>query len=325
MRAGVTDMELLFNELSIHGQFPDLATFRAAVSRVMAIRALLRRFGRDLYCHRNVVNRQATRDATIPQAIHALDRESRGALMAWLTRRGPFWEDGREHSGEDYLDCVQWEERIVTDTAVGEAAYGRLHGRDRGLVSMTPSSWRFSPVSVNWHEGGNVSSIDVRNYWGADALEAELGDLTPPLGSWPDLESAARSSCPGLVFALDSFGPLLGHPFHLGVAERLLMRLIVLNKLRDAFDERGERTPEGHRLYQEHFTGDKAWFSDSSATEKRDFRAELTFPNPSRPGESLFCTWHGKVKTPQLRFHFSWPIRATEPLYVVYVGPKITK
>ena len=103
------------------------------------------------------------------------------------------------------------------------------------------------------------------------------------------------------------------------------MRLIVLHELKNCFDEDGERTPAGHSLYQKHFTGDKAWFSDSSVTEKRNFRTELTFPNPSLPGESLFCTWHGKVKTPQLRIHFSWPIRATEPLYVVYVGPKLTK
>jgi hypothetical protein len=41
--------------------------------------------------------------------------------------------------------------------------------------------------------------------------------------------------------------------------------------------------------------------------------------------EKIFCTWHGKVKTPQYRIHFSWPISAVAPLYVVYIGPKITK
>lgn len=78
-------------------------------------------------------------------------------------------------------------------------------------------------------------------------------------------------------------------------------------------------------MFQLHFTGDKAWFSDSSSTEKSDFRKELTFRHPMNAGEYLFCTWHGKVKTPQLRIHFSWPIRASDPLYVVYIGPKITK
>jgi hypothetical protein len=31
------------------------------------------------------------------------------------------------------------------------------------------------------------------------------------------------------------------------------------------------------------------------------------------------------LKTQQIRIHFSWPIRVDTPLYVVYVGPKITK
>ena len=40
----------------------------------------------------------------------------------------------------------------------------------------------------------------------------------------------------------------------------------------------------------------------------------------------LFCPWHGKVSTRTLRIHFSpGQIRASDPLYVVYVGPKLTK
>ena len=131
--------------------------------------------------------------------------------------------------------------------------------------------------------------------------------------------------CPNLTFAKDSFDPLNGHPFGKGAAEHLLLRLNVLHVMKNCFNERGERTPEGHALYQQHFTGDKAWFSDSSDTEKVQFESDLTFVHPTKAGERLFCTWHGKVKTPQLRIHFSWPIRASEPLYIVYVGPKITK
>lgn len=318
-------MEFLFNELSVHGQFMNLAAFQVAVSQVMGIRALLQRFGRDLYCHRNLVNSQVTADAVMQRAVQVLDLNSRRALLTWLTRHGPFWEDVREHGGDDYLDCMQHEDRIVTDTAVGEAAYGCLQGRERGLVSMTPSAWRFSPVPVDHHDEDGARRVDVRNYWDAGALEAALEDLQPPLASWRDMETTARARCPGLVLAPDSFAPLAGHPFHPGVADRILQRLIVLHELTDCFDQHGERTPEGHRLYRKHFTGDKAWFSDSSDTEKRDFRNELTFPNPAAPGAPLFCGWHGKVKTPQVRIHFSWPVRANEPLCVVYVGPKITK
>ena len=80
----------------------------------------------------------------MPQAVQALERNSRRALMLWLSRRGPFWEEAREHGGDDYLDCFQYRGRIVTDTAVGEAAFCTLHGLDRGLVSLIPSSWGFA-------------------------------------------------------------------------------------------------------------------------------------------------------------------------------------
>ena len=72
-------------------------------------------------------------------------------------------------------------------------------------------------------------------------------------------------------------------------------------------------------------SGEEASFSDSSDSEKRGFRARLTFPHPDKPGESMFCTWHGKVRHMMLRLHFSWPVRADEPVYVVYAGPKLTK
>ena len=261
----------------------------------------------------------------MPQAIQALDRNSRRALMLWLTRHGPFWEDAREHAGQDYLDCFRYEDRIVTDTAVGEAAFCTLHGLQRGLVSLIPSSWRFSPVPVELHEDDGVRSIEVGNFWDTDGLAAHLEEEQPPVRSWRELEAAARSRCQDLTFSPDSFEPLHGHPFHDGAAERILVRLLVLQEVRSCFDDRGERTTAGHRLYQKHFTGKKAWFSDSSTSEKDDFREELTFPHPSARGEWLSCTWHGEIKSPQIRIHFSWPIRSTEPLYVVYVGPKITK
>ncbi len=119
--------------------------------------------------------------------------------------------------------------------------------------------------------------------------------------------------------------PLEGHPFVPGAAQRIVERIDVLNRLKTCFDANGNRTVEGNQLYQDYFTGDKAWFSDSSNKEKRNFKNEMTFRHPDRSGETLFCTMHGKVKTPQIRIHFSWPITASTPLYVVYVGYKITK
>ena len=316
-------MDLLFNDLSIHGQFPDVAAFRGAIGRVMAMRELARRrYGRELQCHRNVAHAPVTRDSLMPQAIQGMSRDKRSALMQWLARSGPFWEDFRRHGGDDWLECKG---EPVTDTAAGEAAYRLFHGIECGLVSMDPSSWLCSPLPVEWHEYEETRSIGVPNYWNVDSLTAALDAAPVSLASWTNLETVARRRCPDLTFSPNCFEPLRGHPFSAGAAQALLSRLTVLHDFKNCFDERGRRTPEGHETYRKHFTGKKSWFSDSSDDEKAGFRQALTFPHPEKTGEILFCTWHGKVKTPQLRIHFSWPVHAATPLYVVYVGPKITK
>lgn len=316
-------MELLVNDLSIDGQFPDISTFRSAIGRVMAMRDIARQFGRELHCHRNIAHAQVTRDLAMQQAIQGFAREERHAVMQWLTQFGPFWEDARAHSPDDYLECNG---EIVTETALGEAAFSCLHGADRRLVSLTPSSWELSPISVSWKPAeGDYSDIDVVNHLTVDDLETALRLAQPPVISWDQLALVSKARCPNLVFSASGFEPLRGHPFVSGAAHRIIELLDTLDKFKGCFDEHGQRTPEGHRLYRDHFTGDKAWFSDSSDTEVQTFRTELTFRHPDADGTSLFCTWHGKVKTPQIRIHFSWPVRADEPLYIVYIGPKRTK
>lgn len=289
----------------------------------MTIREEARRFGRDIQCHRNVAYALVTRDSTMQRAVQALSRPEQSALMQWLTRLGPFWEDVRQHSG--LHDLLAYNGKVVTDTAVGEAAFCIVHGIDRGLVSLNPSSWLTSPLFVTWYEENHERNINVPNYWDPNSVKAALASAPVPLGSWRSLESVANARYPDLTFSDASFEPLDGHPFGKSTAERVLVLLSVLQTLKNCFDERGERTPEGHALYQEHFTGETAWFSDSSDREKARFRSGLTFPHPTNAGEWLLCTWHGKVRTHDLRVHFSWPIRADEPLYITYIGPKITK
>jgi hypothetical protein len=241
--------------------------------------------------------------------------------MQWLTQHGPYWEDARLHGPDDYLE---YDGKVVTDTAVGEAAYCCLSGIERQLLSLTPSSWEFSPIPVAWVRD-SAELVSVVNHWDYSALEVALQAAPAPLASWKHLAVVAETRCPDLTFSPDSFQSLQGHPFVEGAAHRLLILLETLQRFRNCFNEKGERTAEGQRLYQDHFTGDKAWFSDSSDMEKKDFRKHLTFRSPQTQGESLFCPWHGKVKTPQLRIHFSWPVPAGAALHVVDVGPKITK
>lgn len=319
-------MELLANDLSVHEQFHDSATFRRAFSRVMAMRDTARRYGRDLHCHRTLLFVNPMPGVSMQQAImgFSLDSERRAAMI-WLTKGGPFWDDMRRHGVEDWLECRG---DIVTDTAVGEAAFRTLHGVDCGLVSLSPSDWNFAPVEVIWRQEAEEledRNTALENWWNAAELGNALQDRALPILSWDGMREACLDRFERLTFAENCFEPLEGVPFSKSAAERFVVLFGILDELSREIDEAGARTEEGHQLYRDYFAGDQALFSDSSDTEKRQFRRELTFAHPEDPASSLFCTWHGKVSRLTLRLHFSWPVEAGKPVYVVYAGPKITR
>ncbi|MCP4629073.1 MAG: hypothetical protein GY850_37040 [bacterium] len=322
-------MELLVNDLSLEGQFNNIASFKDAIRRVMTIRKIAQQNGRELHCHRCIAQAHVTSTMIMPEAVNKLAVDERRALLQWLTKQGPFWEDARNHSPDEWLE---WNDSIVTDTAVGEAAWCCLNGIDRKLVSFTPSSWEFTPVFVCWvTDTESREKVGVVNFWDSTTIEAALKNAPAPIISWEQLETLSSTRCPQLDFANDAFEPLRGYPFVSGAAQRILFVIETLNHFKSCFDAGGQRTAEGHEIYRKFFTGKKGngsrgpIFSDSSNREKRDFKDNLTFKHPNDATKNLFCTWHGKVQTPQLRVHFSWPIRKDEPLYIVYIGPKITK
>lgn len=202
-----------------------------------------------------------------------------------------------------------------------------MHGVDCGLVSVRPSNWNFTPVAVTWRreaDGLDDREVEVDNWWDVGMLQAGLRNAEEPLRSWIDLQRRAESRFKRLVFTEDCFRPLDGVPFAGSAAERFLFLFDVLDRPALAHDVDGAPTPEAKLIRRDHFAGGGALFSDSSETEKRDFRSKLTFRHP-RDGSPLFCPWHGKVRHMTLRLHYSWSGRAGAPVYVVYAGPKITR
>lgn len=317
-------MDLFANELSFHGQFQSPREMRAAIDGIMKMRQVAHRFRRELYCRKGLTwARPVCGHKTLQESLQFLTNAERGVVMSWLTKGGPFWDDIRQHGPNDYFRCG---DEIVTDSSVGEAAFRALHGVTAGLVSATPSDWDHSPVEVVWErddpEANRVAKIE--NWRDTASLEDALTKAAPVPRSWVDLGKDAVRRFRRLTFAEDWFVPLQVRPFNDSSARRVLVLLDILDRLAIAFDDAGERTAEGHRIYRNYFTGEKALFSDSSDSEKRVYRQALTFPNPDRPGEYLFCPWHGKESGSLLRLHFSWPIRHSEPVYVVYVGRKKT-
>ena len=321
---GGIDLDFLFNDLSIHGQFCDISSFQNAFVRLMEISRVAERFNHDFYFNRLIVNAKPIPDVTMRQAIGRFSKNEQRVAMSRLTRGGPFWDDLRRHGGDDWMESKNGE--IVTDFAVGEAAFRTLHGVRTNLISVRPSDWDYSPVHVIWvREGLRDRNVDVKNWRDAVNLENSLRSAPSSVLSWSDLRSVSRKRYERLVFADNCFEPLEGMPFSKSSADRIISLLGILDRFADAFDNEGNRTPEGNKMYKDYFTGGNALFSDSSDTEKRNFKEKFNFPHPHNLKESLFCPWHGKERRNIIRLHFSWPIRAGKPVYVVYVGPKITK
>ena len=285
------------------------------------------RANREVYCHRALLTAKPMPGIPMQQVIGRLPTNEQRAAMVWLARSGPFWDDDdiRRYDSKEWLEC---QDNCVTESAIGEAAFRKLHGDECGLISVRPSNWDFSPVEVIWRcdaEGLDEKHTELDNWREIAELEQMLRDAAPPIRSWTDLQQTSISRFENLTFAKDCFNPLDGYPFAKSTAEQFTKRLNILDRLTRTFNAFGKRTPEGDQIIQNYFTGNSALFSDSSETEKHDFLNELTFPHPESPGKQLFCTWHGKVRHGMYRLHFSWPIRADEPVYIIYAGPKITK
>ncbi|NQU66244.1 MAG: hypothetical protein HQ517_18450 [SAR324 cluster bacterium] len=317
------------NDRSIDGQFEDLSSFRESIDRVMQIRQAIKQSGRELYCHKNALYANVTPTSTIQQIIGKLAIEQRRVLIPWLTNQGPFWEDARLH---DENELFYWNEDVVTNSAIGEAAWCCLQDMKRHLVSLVPSDWEFSPVPVDWVISDDERKpIDVENFWDLSIINRALHDAPTPIGSWADLVSLNSTRWSKLRFSDDAFESLDGRPFVSGAAKRIVALLDTLHRYKTCFDEDGTRTPEGNEIYRDFFTGKKgdggrgALFTDSSEPEKHKYRSKLTFRHPVDRNQTIFCPWHGKVQTPQLRIHFSTPITKNDPLYIVYVGEKLTK
>ena len=144
-------MQLLANDQSIHGQFRDVSSFRQALAGLMDMRSTARRFGLEVHCHRALLAVEAQPGVPLQQTLGRLAESERRAAIGWMTRSGPFWDDLRRHGPDDWLECRR---EVVTDTAVGEAAFRVLHNSQCGLISIAPSAWEYSPVEVIWMRDG---------------------------------------------------------------------------------------------------------------------------------------------------------------------------
>ena len=312
-------MDFLLNDLSIHGQFGHSRSFQHSLARIMHMRRIAYEFGRDVYVHSMDLNRPISSTHTVHDAIQEFSQDQKLAFLGWLRKRGPFWDDGMVHSLDDWYEH---QGALVTGSAMADAASRIRSGADCRLVSLTPSDWEFTPVKVDWI-GEFYHEVPVFNYWELSELESVLQQTEPPLESWSQLQEAVQRRFGRLAFTPDCFEDLRGRPFVPSAADRICDRLSVLNQLMELQENNARNTSVWRQLYDNHFKGG-VHFSDSSDTEKREFRKQLSFRLPGLSDQRVLCGFHGKVNNPPFRIHFTWPVPPGEQLYVVYIGWKIT-
>jgi hypothetical protein len=318
-------MEWHINDLSLRGQYATPLAFREFLEPILRLRQRRPDLRSRILCSSSLHLRLVTPSSTLRQAIFAIrDPTFRQLALQWFANAGPFWDESRTPAADDYF---HFEGEDVTDQGLGEAARRRLIRISAHSFSfLDPPANRFQITPLRVGHGlpeDPIGRIDVPNHWSANDVEAAAA-VRP--SSWREMLEQSRTARDLLVFSDDIIDQLRPYPFHDGISGRINDLLGILQTLARETREDSSFTDEGLRLYQMHFVGEKASFTDESDANKRDFKTEMTFRNPIDPPEELFCPWHGKVKIGQYRIHFEWPRpKGQRRFKVVYIGPKITK
>jgi hypothetical protein len=311
------------NDLSLCAQYSQTATFLDDLKKLMSIRSKVPLLDKKLFCSRTLYTRPVTATLNFREAVKLLPSQNVHLVLAWLTKNGPFWEDSREFCEEDYFEhCGQ----DVTNSGLGEAARRLLVGLQASSFSFSRGGFDYSAIDIlHGLPEDLLDTVPVPNLWDMNSLHQCALVVTPSPENWPQMLEQAQHRFDKLLFSQKSIDRLRKEPFSQYVVERVFVLLDVLQRFMDYLCEDGSYSDENHELIAKHFVGEKAWFTDESVSNKRDFREDLSFPDTEHDGQKVFCPWHGKIKTPQYRIHFEWPVEARPKLRIFYIGPKITK
>lgn len=320
-------MRIYLNEVSVQGQFQDETEFRQLLEQLMAARIRSPSLA-GMRTTPTLADRPVSHERNVRQVVQSWrGSPMASAVLAWVGRNGPFIEADRLIEDEDLFQCQGVE---VTDGGLGEAARRVKSGETVFTVSFpggTPN-FAFSPLCViHGLEDEPLGEYSVENFWGMEAAIARVLNEQGPATNWQAMVEEARQRFPNLALpdALYEEPRLLREPFDAIIRDRFYVLLEYLNAYMCGRDNAGKEGSGSREILQAHFQGERALFSPESTTNKRDFRREMTFPDPDG-GDDICAHYHGKISHRVFRLHFDWPVPATaSKLKVLYLGPKLTK
>jgi hypothetical protein len=319
---GVKTLVWYVNDLSLSGQYLNVSEFIKSLTELMHLRQQIPLLNQKLFCSRVLHARPVTHTDNFRQAVMS-EKALIRPVLDWLTKNGPFLDDDRESNQDDYFEYCGED---VTDQGLGEVARRKLAGKECFAVSFPNEKFNITPLEiVQGLPQEPLATVLVENIWSFSQLKNSVHAAIPSPVNWTQMLNQAEIRYDKLTFIPGCIDALKKEPFGTYVVERAFELFGVLNEFMQCRDSDGSYTVRNNKLIAKYFSGQKAWFTDESETNKHAFRQEMSFPDPERSDEKVFCSWHGKIKTPQYRIHFEWPLKNTIKLRVFYVGPKLTK
>lgn len=318
----------LVNDLSLDGQYPTPHALWQDLEIVLRARQEVPVLADALFCSKGLGLRPAVGPKSLLETLHAdaPDTGHRYLALRWITK-GPFWESARQSAAAEVFYHARDD---VTDQGLGEAARRRLAQIDARSLSF-PGVAKFAntPLQVtHLREDETVGEVLVPNLWVLAELAQAARPLIPRVSRWEALIDDVIDRYNRLAMSRNYIAQRLHpYPYAPAVAERVVQLLRVLQQIMEARATYGDGSPQVTELLRVYFVGREAQFSDESAANKKAFKDEMTFPDPTQPDKRLFCSWHGKIRTPlPYRIHFQWPLPKKQTLLkIAYIGPKLTR
>lgn len=312
----LNDLSLSKNEKCFEDFFHEFEDFLNCVASTTTLKT-------DFLCSREIGNALVIENTSFMQAVmQQAPRNLKSRIISWVNKHGPYWDDNRAYNDDDYFEYKNID---VTNQGLGECSRRSALNINTSTYSFD-GSFNFTPLFIDHGlKEDRLGNFEIKNLWSLANLKQEALSTLPAPKNWKESYDRLVSNHQKLNFSEDILQQLSPTPFTITIHDRLNELCRVLEEYLASRDADGRHTENTEKILQDHFHGSKAWFSDESATDKHKFKNELTFKNP-RSGKPGIFTYHGKVKTPQVRIYFEWPVKPNQNnIHVVYIGSKITK
>ena len=304
--------EFFFNDLSIHNQFADKKAFLAALEMFKNVRTAVTGANHIFYVHRNILLRDACGVSFRKAVLMHCNVNQIKQVMSWVDKSANFLPDEETFLPSDRFECDGVD---VSSSAIAECAYRCLIEGDVLLTSLNPSEYNKSPIKVIVNCSGDAECVELENLYKLPNLDKRISEIKAPIATWEVLIEQINA-LPSVDVSSNVIDQLAAEPFARNIAEECYRRARALSEMAQC------KTIEAFNvLYVKYCTGD-SWFSDSSDTEKKDFKSKLTF---TVNGSKKLCPFHGKVKIRQFRIHTDKVASFGNDITIVYIGPKLTK